>query len=50
MLWLAVALLLVPVAAAALDNVRFPFTAGGFRYDLNHKKWHGLDSGNSFGF
>jgi hypothetical protein len=33
-----------------VDNFRFPFTAGGFRYDLNHKKWHGIDSGNSFGF
>jgi hypothetical protein len=38
------------VAHMILDNIRFPFTAGGFRYDLNHKKWHGLDSGNSFGF
>ena len=33
-----------------VDNFRFPFTAGGFRYDLNSKRWHGLDSGNSFGF
>ena len=38
------------VAHMVLDNIRFPFTAGGFRYDLNHGKWHGLDSGNSFGF
>ena len=33
-----------------LDNIRFPFTAGGFRFDLSHKKWPGLDSGGSFGF
>lgn len=33
-----------------VDNFRIPFTAGGFRYDFNHKKWHGLDTGNSFGF
>jgi len=38
------------VAHMVLDNIRFPFTAGGFRFDLNHKKWHGLDSGDSFGF
>jgi hypothetical protein len=24
-----------------VDNVRFPYTAGGFRYDLNHGEWHG---------
>jgi predicted lipoprotein DUF2279 len=23
------------------DNIRFPYTAGGFRYDLNHGEWHG---------
>jgi len=28
------------------DNVRWPFTAVGFRYDLNHSKWHGPNSGN----
>ena len=28
------------------DNVRWPFTAVGFRYDLNHGKWHGPNSGN----
>jgi hypothetical protein len=28
------------------DNIRFPFTAVGFRYDLNHKKWRGPNSGN----
>jgi len=38
------------VAHGIFDNIRFPFTAGGFRYDLNHGKWHGPDSGNSFGF
>jgi predicted lipoprotein DUF2279 len=30
------------------DNVRVPFTAVGFRYDLNHDRWHGPDNGNSF--
>jgi hypothetical protein len=24
-----------------VDNVRFPYTAGGFRYDLNQGEWHG---------
>jgi hypothetical protein len=28
------------------DNVRFPFTAVGMRYDLNHGKWHGPNTGN----
>jgi Predicted periplasmic lipoprotein (DUF2279) len=28
------------------DNVRWPFTAVGFRYDLNHGKWHGPNTGN----
>jgi len=28
------------------DNVRWPFTAVGFRFDLNHSKWHGPNSGN----
>ena len=28
------------------DNVRFPFTAVGFRLDLNSGKWHGPNSGN----
>jgi hypothetical protein len=32
------------------DNIRFPYTAVGFRYDLNHHQWHGPDSGNSYGF
>jgi hypothetical protein len=30
------------------DNVRFPFTAVGFRYDLNHDRWRGPDSGQGF--
>jgi hypothetical protein len=30
----------------AADNIRFPFTAVGFRYDLNHGKWHGPNTGN----
>ena len=28
------------------DNVRFPYTALGMRYDLNSGKWHGPNSGN----
>ena len=28
------------------DNVRFPFTAVGMRYDMNHNKWHGPNNGN----
>jgi uncharacterized protein YfiM (DUF2279 family) len=28
------------------DYVRFPFTAVGMRYDLNHGKWHGPNAGN----
>jgi hypothetical protein len=28
------------------DNIRFPYTAVGMRYDLNHGKWHGPNSGN----
>ena len=28
------------------DYVRFPYTAIGMRYDLNHGKWHGPNSGN----
>ena len=30
------------------DNFRVPFTAVGFRYDLNHGKWIGPDNGNGF--
>jgi uncharacterized protein YfiM (DUF2279 family) len=30
------------------DVVRLPYTAWGFRYDLNHHKWHGPDTGDSF--
>jgi hypothetical protein len=29
-----------------IDYVRFPFTAVGMRYDLNHGTWHGPNSGN----
>jgi hypothetical protein len=29
-----------------VDNVRFPYTAVGFRYDLNHHKWYGPNNGN----
>ena len=28
------------------DNVRFPYTAVGWRYDLNHGKWSGPNNGN----
>ncbi|MGH7364842.1 MAG: DUF2279 domain-containing protein [Candidatus Rokuibacteriota bacterium] len=28
------------------DNVRFPYLAIGFRYDLNHGQWHGPNNGN----
>jgi hypothetical protein len=28
------------------DNVRFPFTAVGMRFDLNHKRWRGPNTGN----
>jgi hypothetical protein len=31
---------------AVFDNVRFPYTAVGFQYDLNHSRWHGPDAGN----
>jgi hypothetical protein len=30
------------------DIVRIPYTAVGYRYDLNNKKWYGPDTGNSF--
>lgn len=29
-----------------VDNVRFPYTAVGFRYDLNHHNWRGPNIGN----
>jgi uncharacterized protein YfiM (DUF2279 family) len=32
----------------ALNVFRIPFTAFGVRYDLNHKKWHGPDTGQKF--
>jgi hypothetical protein len=32
----------------ALDLFRIPFTSFGIRYDLNHRKWHGPDTGNRF--
>jgi predicted lipoprotein DUF2279 len=28
------------------DNIRFPYTAIGVRYDLNHSRWHGPNGGN----
>jgi hypothetical protein len=30
----------------ATESVRFPFIAVGMRYDLNHNKWHGPNTGN----
>lgn len=32
----------------ALNLFRIPFTAFGVRYDMNHKKWHGPDTGQKF--
>ncbi len=32
----------------ALNVFRIPFTAFGIRYDMNHKKWHGPDTGQGF--
>jgi hypothetical protein len=40
--WWGKALLLV------LDVVRVPYTAVGVRYDINHRRWHGPDTGDSF--
>jgi hypothetical protein len=28
------------------DNIRVPFTAVGFQYDLNHGRWYGPNAGN----
>ena len=30
------------------DVVRLPYTAIGFRYDLNHRRWRGPDAGDTF--
>jgi len=30
------------------DNVRVPFTAVGYRFDLNHHRWRGPNNGNTF--
>jgi hypothetical protein len=30
------------------DIVRFPYTAVGYRYDLNNGKWYGPDTGDSY--
>ena len=32
----------------ALNVFRIPFTSFGIRYDMNHKKWHGPDTGQGF--
>ena len=34
------------VLHTVFDNVRFPYTAVGFQYDLNHGRWHGPGAGN----
>ena len=31
-----------------LNIARIPFTAFGVRYDLNHRRWHGPDTGEKF--
>lgn len=31
-----------------LDIIRFPYTAVGWRYDLNHHRWQGPDAGDRF--
>jgi hypothetical protein len=31
-----------------LDIVRFPYTAIGIRYDINHRKWVGPDTGQTY--
>ncbi|HEY7113542.1 MAG TPA: DUF2279 domain-containing protein [Thermoanaerobaculia bacterium] len=30
------------------EYIRFPYTAFGWQYDLNHHKWHGPSTGNKF--
>lgn len=37
------------VSHVLIDNFRIPYTAGGFRYDLNHHDLRGPDTGNSCG-
>jgi hypothetical protein len=32
----------------ALNLFRIPYTSFGVRYDMNHKKWHGPDTGQGF--
>jgi hypothetical protein len=32
----------------ALNVFRIPFTSFGVRYDMNHRKWHGPDTGQKF--
>lgn len=33
-----------------LDIVRFPYTAVGVRYDINHRKWIGPDAGGTYSY
>jgi hypothetical protein len=33
-----------------LEIVRFPYTAIGWRYDFNHRRWIGPDAGGTFAF
>jgi len=38
------------IALTILDVIRIPYTAVGIRYDINHKKWIGPDTGQTFSF
>jgi hypothetical protein len=36
-------------AHVVADDFRIPYTAGGFRYDLNHARWRGPNTGEGCG-
>jgi hypothetical protein len=36
------------VLHVVLDNIRVPFTAVGFQYDLNRQRWYGPGNGHSY--
>jgi len=38
------------IALIILDIVRIPYTAIGVRYDINHRKWIGPDTGQTFSY
>jgi hypothetical protein len=38
------------IALIILDIVRIPYTAIGMRYDINHHKWIGPDTGQTFSY